>query len=263
MNNEMPTTPDPRPLLANVGIVLVDPQFPENVGSAARAAMNFGISRLLIVKDEIPDRERMLKLATHHAAPILDAMETHPDLASALAPFAFVVGTTARLGRHRRLQGEPKDMVDHLLPLFANNQVALVFGPEHRGLTNEDLALCNLVTAIPTTDFSSLNLAQAVAILCYELYSGLLKAGNHDRPPVAKLADSHELEGMYSQLETMLKTIGFLKTEDHAYWMWNIRQFLGRMGLRAKEARIIRAFCRQLEWYDKKKGTFISANGRL
>lgn len=254
MSRKQKTNPDPLPLLANVAIVLVDPQSPENVGAAARVAMNFGILRLAVVKNEALNRERMLTLATHNAAAIIDNMEVFPDLAAALAPFAFAIGATARQGRHRRLHCDSREMVDHLLPLLANNQVALVFGPEHSGLSNDDLALCNLLTTIPTAGFSSLNLAQAVAVQCYELYYGLLAAsGRQEAPVVPKLAVSHELEGMYRQIENMLQTIGFLKTVDHEYWMRNIRQFLGRTGLRAKEVRIVRAFCRQFEWYEKKK----------
>jgi tRNA/rRNA methyltransferase len=251
MNQNAPKS-DLDALLANVAIVLVDPQFPENVGAAARAAMNFGISRLLVVKNEPLDRSRMLTLATHNAAAIIDSMEIHSSLAAALSPFAFAVGATARQGRHRRLHCDSREMVDYLLPLLACNQVALVFGPEHSGLSNEDLTLCNFMTSIPTAGFSSLNLAQAVAVLCYELYYGLLNASDRAKKRVPKLAESHELEAMYQQVEQMLVTVGFLKTVDHEYWMRNIRQFLGRTGLRAKEVRIVRAFCRQFEWYEKK-----------
>lgn len=252
MNRNQTTNPDLQALLANVAIVLVDPQFPENVGAAARVAMNFGISRLVVVKNEALDRGRMLTLATHNAAAIIDNMEIRPTLGAALSPFAFAVGATARQGRHRRLHCDSREMVEHLLPLLANNQIALVFGPEHSGLSNEDLTLCNLLASIPTAGFSSLNLAQAVAVLSYELYYGLLNASCRVEKRVPKLAQSHELEAMYQQVEKMLVSVGFLKTVDHDYWMRNIRQFLGRTGLRAKEVRIVRAFCRQFEWYEKK-----------
>lgn len=138
-------------------------------------------------------------------------------------------------------------MVPILLPLLAANDIALLFGPEHRGLTNEDLEYCNLLTTIPTADFSSLNLAQAVAIHCYELYYGLLQAAGRDQHVVPRLATSRELEGMYGHVEEMLSAIEFLKSNDD-YWMRNIRLFLGRIGLRSKEVRLIRGFCRQLLW---------------
>jgi tRNA/rRNA methyltransferase len=235
--------------LANVAIVLMQPKHPENIGAAARVALNMGISRLLVVRDEEPDREKMEKMATHEAAHLIEPLKRYNDLGQALAPFSYVVGTTARQGRKRRIENTPRQMVATLLPLLRNNQVAILFGPEHRGLTNDDLKYCHLTVTIPTADFSSLNLAQAVAILCHELYYGAL----YQEKEVAarpKMATAQELEGMYAHAEELLNTIGFLRTEDTTYWMRNIRKFLGRIGLRSKEARIIRGFCRQFLWYE-------------
>jgi tRNA/rRNA methyltransferase len=139
--------------------------------------------------------------------------------------------------------------------------VALLFGPEHRGLTNDDLKYCQSTVTIPTADFSSLNLAQAVAILCYELYWGVIYSGRVNRT-VPRLATSHELEGMFEHVEKLLNNIGFLRTEDSSYWIRNIRRFLGRIGLRAKEARIIRGFCRQFLWYEDQLKKYGTADGR-
>lgn len=245
--------PDPIPsdqlseLLAHVALVLVEPKYPENIGAAARCAMNMGLSRLIVVRAEAPDREKMLKMATHKAAHLIERMELHAELGPALAPFSYIVGTTARHGRQRTAVATPREMAAILLPLLADNEIALLFGPEHRGLTNNDLNYCNLLTTIPTAEFSSLNLAQAVAIHCYELYYELLQAAGHPRL-TPKLATSRELEGMYAHVETMLTAVDFLKSNDD-YWMRNIRLFLGRIGLRSKEVRLIRGFCRQLLWY--------------
>jgi len=236
-------------LLHNVAVVLMQPKYPENIGAAARVAMNMGISRLIVVRDEEPDREKMLKMATHEAAGLIEALTLHDTLAPALATFSYVVGTTARQGRKRRIENTPRQMVTTMLPLLRNNQVALLFGPEHRGLTNDDLKYCHLTVTIPTADFSSLNLAQAVAILSHELYYGALYQGK-DIVALPNMATAHELEGMYAHVEELLNTIGFLRTEDTTYWMRNIRKFLGRIGLRGKEARIIRGFCRQFLWHE-------------
>ena len=116
-------------------------------------------------------------------------------------------------------------------------------------MTNEHLKYCQMTVTIPTADFSSLNLAQAVAILCYELYWTVMYS-EKTTTFTPKLASTYELEGMYEHVEEMLNRIGFLNTNDSTYWMRNIRHFLGRVGLRAKEARIIRGFCRQFLWYD-------------
>jgi len=236
-------------LLDNISIVLMEPKYPENIGAAARCAMNMGISQLIVVRDEAPDQEKMLKMATHKAAHLIEDLKRFTNLKDALAPFSHVLGATARQGRKRRIENSPRYMMDTILPLLEHNQVALLFGPEHRGLTNEDLKYCQTTVTIPTADFSSLNLAQAVAILCYELYWGVMYSGKIMQS-TPKLASSHELEGMYEHVEKLLNTIGFLRTNDSTYWIRNIRHFLGRVGLRAKEARIIRGFCRQFIWYD-------------
>jgi tRNA/rRNA methyltransferase len=239
-------------LLARVAIVLVEPKYPENIGAAARCAMNMGLSRLIVVRREKPDREKMLMMATHKAAHLIEGLELHGELREAVAPFSYIVGTTARHGRQRTAVVTPRVMVERLLPVLPANQVAILFGPEHRGLTNEDLNFCNLLTTIPTAEFSSLNLAQAVAIHCHELYSGLLAATGDDLKPLPRLATSRELEGMYQHVEEMLTAIDFLKNNDD-YWMRNIRLFLGRIGLRSKEVRLIRGFCRQFAWYADQK----------
>lgn len=237
-------------LLANVAIVLVAPKYPENVGAAARTAMNMGITQLILVRNEMPDPEKMRKMATHNAAHIIDNISRFDTLPEALAPFGWVVGTSARQGRKRSTIISPRQVAAELLPLIKNNRIALIFGPEDRGLTNDDLMYCNQITTIPTADFSSLNLAQAVAILTHEIHFGLLDAlaGGYGKF-MPKQAESNEMEAMYAHLEEVLQKIGFLKSTDYDYWMKSIRQFLGRIGLQAKEARTIRGFCRQLLWY--------------
>ena len=237
-------------LLDNVSIVLMEPKYPENIGAAARCAINMGISKLIIVRREEPDREKMLKMATHKAAHLIDSLQHFQELEQALAPFSYVVGTTARQGRKRHIENSPRFIFDSLLPMLQDNQVAVLFGPEHRGLTNEDLKYCQMTVTIPTADFSSLNLAQAVAILCYELYWTVMYS-QKTTTFTPKLANNYQLQGMYEHVEEMLNRIGFLNTNDSTYWMRNIRHFLGRVGLRAKEAKIIRGFCRQFLWYDE------------
>jgi len=90
-----------RSLLENAAVVLKKPKYPGNIGAAARSCHNMGINKLVVVSDKSPDGEEMAKMATHNAAHILESMEIHAELPEALAPFSFVVGTTARLGRKR------------------------------------------------------------------------------------------------------------------------------------------------------------------
>lgn len=243
----MPTPEaDRESLLANIAIVLVEPKYPENIGAAARCALNMGISRLIVVRRTPPELDRMLTMATHHAAHLIHGMVLVDDLAAALRGFSWIIGTTARQGRQRRNMRSPRKVAAELAPLLKNNQAALLFGAEDRGLTNDHLKFCNRVTTIPTAGFSSLNLAQAVAVLCYEVYVALLGMNGSARDFAPQLAASHELETMYNHIEEMLLQVGFLKPGDQAYWMRSIRSFLGRLGLQAKEVRIVRGFCRQL-----------------
>lgn len=245
-----------RQLMGNVAIVLVRPRYPENIGAAARIAANMGIKQLLIVCNEPPDQERMRKTATHHNSHLIDNIKIFSDIGQALATCSWVVGTSARQGRQRRLLTSPRRMVADLLPKLAENRVALVFGPEDCGLTNDDLKFCNVVASIATADFASINLAQSVAILSYELYTGVLQWQSESAAkPCAKLAQSGELENMYSQIELTLRKMNYLKEMDYGYWMHNIRNFLGRVGLRSREVKFVRGFCRQvMDLADEKDG---------
>lgn len=237
-------------LLSNLAIVLVRPKIPENIGAAARIAWNMGIHRLIIIRDTLPDHEAMAKMATHKAAHLIDNLECYANLAEALADFSTVVGTTARRGRQRNVEKTPRELVDILLPSLASNRVAILFGPEDTGLSNDDLKYCQLSSAIPTADFSSLNLAQAVAIHCYEIYHGVVHA-EKSMTPSPQLATSHELESMYAYLEESLYSIDFLNEVSHIYWMTNIRRLFSRITLTSKDANIVRTVCKKLLLHQK------------
>lgn len=239
-------------ILDNIAIVLVHPKFPENIGAAARTIFNMGLSQLIVVSDRKLDSNAMTKMATHNATHIIDAMEVFPTLEQAVAPFSFIVGTTARRGRQRGSERSPRQIVTELAPIVTNNRAAFLFGPENCGLTNEELKYCHATSAIPTDGFSSLNLAQAVAIHCYEIYHGLVHE-RKDIEPVPRIATSFELEGMYEHVEKALVQINFLEEKNHTYWMNNIRSFLGRMRLSSRESNIIRGICRQFMRHQKQQ----------
>lgn len=241
-----------RSLLENVAVVLNAPKYPENIGAAARSCYNMGISELILCRDSYPEREPMAKMATHNAAHLIDSMQYHTTLEDALAPFSFVVGTTARTGRKRTIERTPRDVISELLPLLYNNKIAFLFGPEDRGLTNDDLKYCHYTSSIPTADFSSLNLAQAVAIHCYELYYAIVEQ-TRAAAAVPEFASTFQLEGMYHHVEEALLKIDFLNEKSHNYWMRNIRNFLGRIRLTAKDANIVRGVCRQFLWYQENR----------
>jgi tRNA/rRNA methyltransferase len=244
--------------LGDTGIILVGPKFPENIGASARIASNFGIAQLIIVTDEAFDQERMLKMATHKAAHLIETMQVCRTTAEAAKPFHFIIGTTARQGRHRPQDQTPREVMAEIAPLLTGNRVGLMFGPEDSGLSNEDLDLCQFASTIPTAGFSSLNLAQAVAIHCYELYTAI-NSHPFARIPKSEFANSYDLEGMYEHLEEALTAVTFLHDTNRVYWMRNIRQFLGRFRLKKKEASMIRGICRKILWYSRKERSIAAA----
>ncbi len=230
--------------LSNITVVLNEPQYPENIGAAARCCKNMGIGHLICVNPKLLSIDNMLKMATHEASDLIENLKIYTRLDAALAQFHFVVGTTARTGRQRRPTDTPRSMASELVDISQQNRVALLFGSEKSGLTNRELSFCHRVVNIPTADMTSINLAQSVMILCYEVFV----AGKPDVKMVPKLANSQELNGMYEHLKETFTQIGFINHENPDYWLNNVRKFLSRVGLRSKEVRVIRGFCRQILW---------------
>jgi tRNA/rRNA methyltransferase len=235
--------------LENICIVLHRPRYPENIGAAARAMRNMGIGRLIVVRPENFNLEKIYKMATHAARDAVEKIRVFDSLAEGLSQFQFVVGTTARLGSRRQVLQSPSMLAEKLIPISQNNRIAVLFGPEDRVLTNEETWNCHVLVNIPTAQFSSLNLAQAVMVVSYELFKASLERSDGFSP---RLASHNELEGMYKELEDILIRISFLNPENPAYWLNNFRRFFSRLPLRAKEVSIIRGVCRQIRWYGNK-----------
>lgn len=232
--------------LNNVAIVLNEPHYPENIGAAARALKNMGLTRLLLVNPIDCDLSRVLKTATHNAQDIVADMEVYGSLEEALDPFQYVVGTTARIGSHRQGPKGPRQLALELVDISRKNRVAILFGTESSGLANEDLKYCDALVTIPTADFSSLNLAQSVMVVAYEIFLASTEKKEVSTP---RLATRRELEGMYEHLKETLAKINFINPENPDYWMMNIRRFFSRLNLRGRDIRVVRGICRQIDWY--------------
>ena len=236
--------------LDNIHIVLMQPRYPENIGSAARAMRNMGLRHLSVVDPENFDLSRAFKLSTHVAADVIERCRTYDDLKEALASCQYVVGTTARLGKHRQVIQTPERLANQLIPISRENRVAILFGPEDKGLSNEDTRLCHVLVNIPTADFSSLNLAQAVMVVSYALFTSRLAQ------PVAftpRLANRHELDGMYEQLKEILVRISYINADNPDHFINSLRRFFTRLQLRAGEVSMIRGIIRQVNWYAEKR----------
>ncbi len=236
--------------LENTAIVLVRPRIPENIGACCRAMKNMGLRRLIVVAPENFDRGRIEKMATHAAADMVETIQLYDTVEAAISEFTYIAGTTARQGKQRQMLLAPDQLARKMAALSPENAPAVLFGPEDRGLENDELRYCHNLVTIPTAGFSSLNLAQAVMIVCYEIYCA---AGEQSPEFQPRLASHHELEGMYDHLKDALIKIDFVNRDNPDYWMNNFRRFFARVGLTAKEVRLIRGICRQINWYGNKR----------
>ncbi|NDY73955.1 RNA methyltransferase [Desulfobacter hydrogenophilus] len=235
--------------MENVAIVLHDTRIPENIGAAARAAANMGVGQVILSAPRNFDMERVLKVATHSASGLVEAMTVCNTLPEALGTFNWIVGTTARLGGTRRVNFSPADLATKLIPISSENRVAVLFGPEDRGLTNEDLQLCHDLVNIPAAGFSSLNLAQAVMVISYELFKARTREPKFYIP---RLACRYELENMYEELQDTFNRIHYINHENPEQRLDKTRSFLSRYQLRSREVSLIRGFCRQVARYGEK-----------
>lgn len=236
--------------LKNISVLLNEPHYPENIGASARVVKNMGLERLVVVNPRDCDLTRVLRMATHNAEDVVADMEVYDDLRDALSAFQYVVGTSARKGSRREEIRNPREMAGSLIEISQENKVVIMFGTETSGLTNEHLRYCDALVTIPTANFSSLNLAQAVMVLAYEVFTA---SSESPKSFVPRLANRHELEGMYDHLRGTLARIHFINPENPEYWMMNVRHFFSRVGLRARDVKLIRGICRQMNWYCDQK----------
>jgi len=237
--------------------VLVRPRGGANVGAVCRAIKNMDGGRLVVVEGGF-DVEAARIMAVH-AVDVLEGRIEAPTLTDAVAGCGVVVGTTARSGAYRArstdLRSLARDVVVHGELAF-ERPLALVFGPEDSGLSNEEISLCHRLAFIPTADaYTSLNLAQAVMVCLYELH--LARLDSSGRQPTVGVdsrrnhpqADAGSIEAMLVSLEDALLQIGFLSDENPAHVMMSIRSLLTRGGLDEREVRILRGLARQIRWF--------------
>ena len=237
-------------VLENIRIVLVGTLYSGNVGSVCRAMANMGVSDLVLAGQQLCDNwEDAAKMAVH-ATGILEARREVPTLAEAVADCAFVVGTTARGGLYRQHVKTPREVAPELLRLAANGKVALVFGREDKGLSNDEIGLCTHLIRIPVhPDYTSLNLSQAVLLCCYELYAAL---GTYE-PPVEKslpAVASHKRKLMEMWRE-MLLLIGFMKEDKADHMMQGVQRIFSRGVYSDDDVAIMIGVARQADWAAK------------
>jgi tRNA/rRNA methyltransferase len=272
--------------LANIRIVLVEPAGPLNVGSVARVMKNMGLHQLILVNPQCDYLGEEARLMAVRAADILENAKIVESLSAALVGCTRAIATTGDDSRSLPTQLEnPADA----LPWLFEAPSALIFGREDCGLTNAELNYAQRLIRIPSSDaYTSLNLAQAVAVCCYELYKSVvsyqLSVADCQKEEVASFPDSassrldatdnlstnnqeqlaansvdnssipvnsatlENLEGYYQQLETLLLKIGYLQPHTAASRMAKFRRLYNRAYPTVDEVAMLRGTLRQVEW---------------
>ncbi|GGM91507.1 tRNA (cytidine/uridine-2'-O-)-methyltransferase TrmJ [Thermus composti] len=242
-----------RPDLSRVRIVLVEPQEPMNLGAVARAMRNFGLSRLYVVNPPPrvgpPWAKEAYWLAVH-AEEVLERAVAVSSLEEALKGVAFVVATT---GRPREVYPAPVvpawEVPGHVLRV--KGEVALVFGRETFGLTNEELEPAHLIGTIPAApEQPSLNLAQAVVVFAYELYKEALR---QEWRAGEDLAEVEALEGFFQDLGRYILEIGFTDENRYPYAMRRLRRIFHKARLTPGEVQMLRGLLHQSRFAQGKK----------
>jgi tRNA/rRNA methyltransferase len=246
-------------LLKNIRIILIEPTHNGNIGSTARAMLNMGLDDLWLVKpkNEIDDVARTLSC---HAAHIIDNINIVETLEDALDGIDYIVGTSARV-RRVSLPIEPisKVAVDILTRVKKSNQkVAILFGRERIGLLNEELLMSNVHAFIPSNEgYTSLNLAQAVQLVVYEIHKQFIEMEDiKNTPDYSQLYDkasTKENQGFYNHLEQEMIRSGFLDQDKPGYVMDKIKRLFQRAELECHEVNILRGFLSSLTTPSKRK----------
>ena len=243
--------------LDNIRIVLVNTSHPGNIGGVARAMKNMGLSRLYLVEPrQFPHEEADWRAAS--AGDVLQSAVVTSTLEEAIGDCQFVVGTSARERRIPWPLLDPRQCAQRMASASSQQQVAVLFGREDRGLTNEELKLCNLHLHVPTAEaYSSLNLAMAVQIVCYELR--MLQA----QPELPRSEDDQwdtpftsveNMERFYVHLEQTLTDIEFLDPAAPRQLMSRLRRLYSRVRLDEMELNILRGILTETQKWVARAG---------
>jgi tRNA/rRNA methyltransferase len=250
--------------------VLVEPSHPGNVGAAARALKTMGFSRLVLVSPRVPHVQsdpEAIAMASG-ADDVLASAHVVPTLADALSGVHWSIALTARLREYGPPQWTPRAAAGVAREQAVHGEIALVFGNERTGLSNEDVERCSALAHIPANPaYSSLNLAQAVQVLAYELRTMYLSADSAPTAaqaaapqaaagqgePAGARAASDEIESMFTHLESALVAHEFLDPANPKKLMSRLRRLFARSGLEREEVNIVRGIAKHILLKTKSK----------
>lgn len=236
-------------VLSRVRIVLMATSHPGNIGAAARAMKTMGLSQLILVAPRNSIDEKTYAMASN-ALDVIDHIQTFDTLAEAVAGCQLVAGTSARSRNIQWPLKNPRELAPECIRLLEQQDadVALVFGREDFGLSNEELQQCQVHIHIPTNpDYSSLNLAAAVQLLAYEMRLAALSVLEADIDSKPALAKHDEVELFYQHMEAVLLGVDFIKANNPRQTMTRLRRLFNRVRLESLEVAMLRGILRQIE----------------
>jgi tRNA/rRNA methyltransferase len=234
----------------SVRIVLVRPRDPRNVGAACRAMKCMGLTSLAIVLDAIIDPRRARTVA-HYAADVLENAVVCADLRDAVGDAVLVAGTTRRRGKNRKYFTLFPEQLAERIASIGKGTVAVLFGNEETGLTDDELSLCHVAVTIPANpEFPSLNLSHAVQVICYQIHRAL---DAHRLSPFAPV-DAEAVDSLVSVITGSLARVGFFTQvrPDRMAVFW--KDILARAGLSVSEARRMGVIWSKIAGLVTKKG---------
>ncbi len=233
----------------NVYIILLFPKRSGNVGSIARVMKNFCLKNLRVVsKREVLTTFESKKMAVH-GKDILENAERYETLEDAIFDLSIVIGATGKF--HKDAPSEfGIDAFGKLIANAQKNKVGILFGPEDRGLSNEELALCSYYLTIPANpNYPSLNLSHAVGIVAWEIFKRM-----EDPKPkkVKRIVTKENMERLYSRMAELYTEVGFLDKINPERIMKALRALYDRVELTDRELRILLGILKQTKWYIEK-----------
>ena len=233
--------------LSAIKIILVAPTHPGNIGASARAMKTMGLEKLVLVQPKKFPHQSAIEMAAG-ADDILDKAVVVESLQEALVGCHMVFASSAR-PREINLPGMKPEVCARLISTCSHStQVAIVFGREHAGLTNDELLQANYHVCIPANpDYSSLNLAQAVQIIAYELRLKVLSPEVQTGIHTETLATADEVQGLQEHLEQVMTEVDFLKPSNPKRLPQRVRRLLNRTGLEQTEVNILRGLLTQIQ----------------
>ena len=233
-------------MLSHIKIVLVETTHPGNIGAVARAMKNMAMTNLWLVSPKIfPSADATSRASG--ADDVLAKATVCQSLQEAIADCQIVIGASARCRTISWPEMTPRECAEHVVPNGSDNKIAIIFGRENSGLKNHELDLCHFLLRIPcNSEYSSLNIAAAVQVVCYELF---VTADLHESVVIGDrgkipIASAMQMKSFYTHLYQALTDIGFMHPDKSKSIMRRLRRIYNRVQLDTKELDILRGILR-------------------